>query len=48
MEINFEEMQVYDFSNLDLQEESDSNCYTFNCDSEYSACDGRECDCHSW
>ena len=32
MEINFEEMQVYDFSNLDLQEEGNDNCYS--CDSD--------------
>jgi len=31
MEINFEEIQVYDFSNLNLQEEGNDNCY--GCDS---------------
>ena len=31
MELNFEEMQVYDFSNLNLHEESNNNC--FGCDS---------------
>jgi hypothetical protein len=39
MEINFEEMQVYDFSNLNLQEEGNDNC--FSCDS----CDHTGCDC---
>ncbi len=39
MEVDFEEMQVYDFSNLNLQEESNDNC--FSCDS----CDSSDCDC---
>jgi hypothetical protein len=38
METNFEEMQVYDFSNLNLQEEGNDNC--FSCD----GCDSGDCD----
>ncbi len=36
MDINFEEMQVYDFNNIDLQEEENNNCYS--CD----GCDGSD------
>ena len=39
MKINFEEMQVYDFSNLNLHEESNNNCYS--CD-ECDGCDGHK------
>jgi hypothetical protein len=56
MEINFEEMQVYDFNNLNLQEKANNNCYSCNgdiskCDVnnyiyDCHSCDG--CDCDSW
>ncbi len=40
--IKFEEVQVYDFSNIDLQEKGNENCFC-NCDS----CDHCDtCDCH--
>lgn len=42
MEINLEEMQVYNFSNLNLQEESNNNC--FSCDGDYISGDC-DCDC---
>lgn len=41
MELNFEEMQVYDFSNINLQEESNANCFCNSCDHCNS------CVCHS-
>lgn len=34
--INLEEMVAYDFSNLDLQENSNNNCF---------GCDSSDCDC---
>lgn len=38
MGVNFEKMQVYDFSNLDLHENSTDNC--FGCDSgDSGGCD---------
>jgi len=40
MKTSFEEMQVYDFSNLNLQQEGNDNCFT--CEAEPCVCD---CDC---
>lgn len=38
----FESMQVYDFSNLNLQESGDGNCFC-NCDSQHdTTCDYSE------
>ena len=34
-------MQVYDFSNLNLQEKGNDNCYNCDCDN----CDCDNCDC---
>ena len=42
---NFNEMVIYDFSNLKLQQEGNDNCY--NCDQGCNAdcyCDGSGCD----
>jgi len=49
MQINFEDIQVYDFSNLNLQEEGNDNCYSCGrneiadvltmCDSDHQGCD---------
>lgn len=52
--IELEEMVAYDFSNLDLQENSKGNCYGTcdfcdestggcNCD-----CDSNDCDCNEY
>ena len=55
MKINFEEMQVYDFSNLNLQEDGNDNC--FSCEDgvngtsnrcDYGNCDWGTCDCDRW
>ena len=46
---NFAEMEAYDFSNLDLQENSPDNCFTCDkCDSPYNGCDcdSNDCDCN--
>jgi hypothetical protein len=43
MELNFEEMQVYDFNNISLQEESNANCFTNSCD-----WDDHGCNCDRW
>jgi hypothetical protein len=43
MEFNFEALQVYDFSNIDLQEEGSDNCFTNPCD-----WDGCDSGCNSW
>lgn len=44
MKIDFEEMQVFDFSNLNLQETNTNNCYgcddSCNCD---NGCDSGDC-----
>lgn len=49
MEINFEEMQVYDFSNLNLQEECNDNCFSCDgCDAGCEGCDNCDaCNCDS-
>ena len=38
---DFENMQVYDFNNIDLQQEGNDNCY---CDER---CDNCDCNCDS-
>lgn len=49
MKYDFEKMQVFDFSNLSLQENSKGNC--FGCDScDCDSCnqsDSCDCDCDS-
>ena len=42
MDTNFEEMQVYDFSNLNLQEGGNDNCYS--CDGSCDSCNDCDCD----
>lgn len=42
MEVEFKEIVAYDFSNLNFQEDSTSNC--FGCDS-CDSCDSGNCDC---
>lgn len=46
MKTNPEEMVAYDFSNLDLQENSKGNCYG-TCDSCDANTGGCNCDCDS-
>lgn len=44
MKINFEDIQVYDFSNLNLGGNSTDNC--FGCDNcDCDNCDNCDCDC---
>ena len=46
---NFAEMEAYDFSNLNFQENSPDNCFTCDkCDSPYNRCDcdSNDCDCN--
>lgn len=45
---NFNEMMVFDFSNLNLQENSKGNCFGCDsCDCNCDSCDSCDCDCDS-
>lgn len=40
MKINFENMQIFDFNNLNLQEEGNNNCFNgCDCDGSCYSCD---------
>lgn len=47
-ESNLEEIVVYDFSNLDLQENSANNCFGFLDDDDCDNCDMCDSCDHGW
>jgi len=46
--MNLEDLVIYDFSNLNFQENSTGNCFGCDsCDCNCDSCDSCDCDCDS-